>query len=46
MTAFTMPGRQVGRTEVNATPGVNLRPLSITVPSSQRASTSEERGKM
>lgn len=26
-------GRTVGRTEVNATPGVNLRPLSIPVPS-------------
>lgn len=26
-------GRMVGRTEVNATPGVNLRPLFITVPS-------------
>jgi hypothetical protein len=26
-------GRKVGRTEVNATPGVNLRLLSIPVPS-------------
>ena len=35
-------GRTVGRTEVNATPGVNLRPLSIPVPSNVEVRGAEQ----
>jgi hypothetical protein len=37
-------GRKVGRTEVNATPGVNLRLLSIPVPSNDEAHRKDAAG--